>query len=562
MAFEKKVALKGSDKLLIPGSVETGKPDRMEKIDVTVVLRGKDHRPQPGRVRCIARHEYDALYGPEENHLELLRRFAADHNLAVGAHRHGSRNVKLTGTVAAVEDAFGVNLLQYRVNHRNLRYRGRQGAVQIPEELESFVVAVLGLDDRPQAKPHLRFRGGLPQSLPAGASNPNAAAPGSFNPNDVAKLYQFPQGDGSGQTVGIIELGGGFSASDLKAYFSGLGISQPKVTAVAVDNGTNAPGKDPNADGEVMLDIEVAGAVAPGANIVVYFAENTDQGFTNAISQAVHDATNKPSVISISWGGPEDTWTQQSRDAMNMALQDAATVGVTVTVAAGDDGATDGLQPGQGITGTYHVDFPGSSPWSLCCGGTKLSGSGTISSEIVWDELSKNEGATGGGVSRTFPLPDYQSKVNVPKNPDTGFVGRGVPDLAGDADPETGYNVLVDGRKQVIGGTSAVAPLAAGLIAILNQQLKTQLGFVNPDLYQATSGFRDITSGNNGYYKAGAGWDPCTGLGSPVGTALQSGLQAIIKANPPAQPSGSDGSAKPTQNPPKKNPTKKPVKVH
>lgn len=548
MAFEKKIALKGSDKRLIPGSVEAGKPDPHEKIDVTVVLRGKAHRPQPGRVRRIARHEYEALYGPEASHLALLKSFAAEHNLAVGAHQHGSRHVRLTGTLAAMENAFGVNLAQYKVEHRNLLYRGRQGTVQIPEELESFVVAVLGLDNRPQAKPHLRFRG-------AGSSNPNAAASASFNPNQVAKLYQFPQGDGSGQTIGIIELGGGFSSSDLKTYFSSLGIKQPNVIAVSVDNGTNAPGKDTDSDGEVMLDIEVAGAVAPGANIVVYFADNTDQGFTDAISQAVHDSTNKPSVISISWGGPEDTWTEQSRDAMNMAIQDAATVGVTVTVAAGDDGATDGLQAGNGVTGKYHVDFPGSSPWSLCCGGTKLSANGTsISSEVVWNELTKNEGATGGGVSRTFPLPDYQSKANVPKNPDTGFVGRGVPDLAGDADPETGYNVLVDGQNTVIGGTSAVAPLTAGLMAIFNQQLKTQLGFVNPDLYEAVSGFRDITSGNNGYYNAAAGWDPCSGLGSPIGAALLSALQTVVKANPPSDP---DGSGKPT-----KKPTKTPARKH
>jgi kumamolisin len=546
MAFETKVALKGSDKRLIPGSVETGKPDSSEKIEVTVVLRGKGARPHPRRVRCIARHEYDPLYGPEPSHLELLKSFATEHNLSIGDHSHGSRHIKLSGTVAAVENAFGVNLVRYKVEDRNLQYRGRQGEVKIPEELASFVVAVLGLDNRPQAKPHLRFRSGV---------RPHAAVPASFNPNQVAQLYQFPKGDGTGQTIGIIELGGGFSASDLKTYFSGLGIKQPNVTAVAVDNGTNAPGKDPNADGEVMLDIEVAGAVAPGANIVVYFADNTDRGFADAISQAVHDATNKPSVISISWGAPEDTWTQQSRDAMNMVLQDAATVGVTVTVAAGDDGATDGAQPGQGVTGKYHVDFPGSSPWSLCCGGTKLTANGShIASEVVWDELSKNEGSTGGGVSRSFPLPDYQSKSHVPKNPDTSFVGRGVPDIAGDADPESGYNVLVDGQKQVIGGTSAVAPLAAGLVAILNQQLKTQLGFVNPDLYQATSGFRDITSGNNGYYNADTGWDACTGLGSPVGTALLSALQTIVKANPPAPPT------KPAP-PPVKKP-KPPTKKH
>lgn len=549
MAFEKRVALKGSEKRLIPGSVEVGKPDPNQPIEITVVLRGRDYPREPGRVRCIRREEFPDLYGPAPNHLAELRRFAAEHNLAVGSHTHGSRNIKLSGTMANMEAAFGAQLTRYKVEGRNFQYRGREGELQIPEEIESFVIAVLGLDDRPQAKSHHRVR----------KATPHAAAPASYNPPQVAKLYDFPPGDGSGQTIGIIELGGGFSSADLQTYFSGLGVKAPNVTAVSIDNGTNVPGQDPDSDGEVMLDIEVAGSVAPGANIVVYFAPNTDQGFIDAVTQAVHDTTNKPSVISISWGGPEDTWTAQSRDALNTAIQDAATVGVTVTVAAGDDGATDGVASGtQGVTGTYHVDFPGSSPWSLCCGGTKLTASGSsIQSEVVWNELSKNEGATGGGVSRSFALPDYQAKAKVPKNPDTGFVGRGVPDVAGDADPETGYNTLVDGQKQVIGGTSAVAPLMAGLVAILNQQLETQLGFLNPDLYQAASSFRDITSGNNGHFDAGPGWDACSGLGSPMGTALLTALQAIVKANPPATP---DPPA--TPNPPTKKPKPPSKKKH
>ncbi len=258
-----------------------------------------------------------------------------------------------------------------------------------------------------------------------------------------------------------------------------------------------------------MLDIEVAAAVAPGANIVVYFAPNTDQGFVDAIATAVHDTTNKPSVISISWGSAEANWTQQSITALDDACQSAAALGVTVTVASGDDGSTDGHAGN-------NVDFPASSPHVLACGGTKLLGSsGTITSEVVWNELP-NEGATGGGVSNVFPLPSWQSSSNVPK-PSGNSGGRGVPDVAGDADPSTGYTIRVDGQTAVIGGTSAVAPLWAGLIAVANAQSKSTAGFLNPLIYAANakSSFRDITEGNNGAFSAGPGWDACTGLGSP-----------------------------------------------
>jgi kumamolisin len=272
-----------------------------------------------------------------------------------------------------------------------------------------------------------------------------------------------------------------------------------------------------------MLDIEVSGSIAPGSKIVVYFAENTDAGFLNAITTAIHDSTNAPSILSISWGGPESSWTQQAMTSMDEAFQSAAAMGVTVLVAAGDDGSTDGVTDGE-----QHVDFPSSSPNVLACGGTKLVGSGTtISSEVVWNEEANNEGATGGGVSGFFALPSYQSSAGVPasSNPQ-GFAGRGVPDVAGDADPTTGYNTLVDGQSGVIGGTSAVAPLWAGLIALINQGIGKPVGFINPLLYQNPNAgdFNDITSGNNGAYSAGPGWDPCTGLGSPIGVKIASSL--------------------------------------
>ena len=317
----------------------------------------------------------------------------------------------------------------------------------------------------------------------------------------------------------MIELGGGYREADLTAYFQQLGLTAPQITAVSVDNGKNKPGKPTSADGEVMLDIEVAAAVAQGAKIVVYFAPNTNQGFTDAIATAVHDTTNKPSVISISWGGPESSWSQSAAYALNAACQTAAAVGVSITVASGDNGSTDGV-----TTGNNHVDFPASSPYVLACGGTKLIGSGsTITSEVVWNEQASNEGASGGGFSLLFDRPAWQTFGTVQGNSS----GRGVPDVAGNADPETGYTIRVDGEETVIGGTSAVAPLWAGLIAVGNAMNGQDSGLLNPILYANGGAFRDITQGNNGAFNAQVGWDPCTGLGSPDGSAV---IQAIAAA--------------------------------
>ncbi len=350
---------------------------------------------------------------------------------------------------------------------------------------------MLGLDDRPQARPQFR-RGPAasardsvgPEDAGPGAA-PAAPAAGPLTAPQVASFYQFPAGtDGTGQTVAIIELGGGYTASDLSTYFSGLGLPVPSVTAVGVDGGSNSPGQ--SADGEVELDIEVVGGVAPGAVQVVYFATNTDQGFIDAIAQAVH-ATPSPIAVSISWGQSEDQWSAQSRTAMDQAFADAAALGVTVTVAAGDNGSSD--DPSEQTQ--VHCDFPASSPNALACGGTKLIGnpsSFAITSEVVWNELASNEGAGGGGVSDVFPLPSYQANAGVPKSAagsasGQSGSGRGVPDVAGNADPVTGYLVVVDGQREPIGGTSAVAPLWAGLIARLAQATGKRFGLLQPILY-------------------------------------------------------------------------------
>jgi kumamolisin len=256
----------------------------------------------------------------------------------------------------------------------------------------------------------------------------------------------------------------------------------------------------------------------------VYFAPNTNQGFLDAITTAVHDSVNKPSVISISWGSAESNWTAQAMTQFDQAFQAAAAMGVTVCCAAGDDGSADGVGDGK-----PHVDFPASSPFALGCGGTRISAGGNaISDEVVWNENAKTS-ATGGGVSAFFAVPGYQKAAKVPPIAGSKKAGRGVPDVAGDADPNSGYRVRVDGKSMVIGGTSAVAPLWAGLIALLNQKLGKPVGYLNPLLYGSLLGkgaFRDIVNGGNGSYAAGPGWDACTGWGSPIGSKLLAALGA------------------------------------
>jgi kumamolisin len=347
-------------------------------------------------------------------------------------------------------------------------------------------------------------------------------------PPQIAKLYNFPTGanhNGSGQCIALIELGGGYKSKDLRTYFQQLNVSMPKVTSVSVDHGHNHPAGKPNsADGEVDLDIEVAGSIAPGAHIVVYFAPNTDRGFLDAITKAIHDTTNYPSVISISWGSAESSWTAQAMQVMDQAFQAAAAVGVTVCCAAGDNGPTDGVTDGKA-----HVDFPASSPYALGCGGTRLETLNNQLSEVVWNDGPNS--ATGGGVSDFFDLPTWQTNVGVPASVNSDHrVGRGVPDVAGNADPQTGYQVYVDSQSVVFGGTSAVAPLWAGLIALMNQQRGKSVGYLNPILYQnyqrlsQANALRDVTSGNNGAYSAGTGWDPCSGVGTPDGAKLLDAL--------------------------------------
>jgi kumamolisin len=528
------MALHGSERKPLPGAHIVGAPSPDERIAVTLRLRAS--KPLTTTQPMYTHAQYEAEHGAATADIALVEQFAQEHSLDVLEISTARRTVRLSGTVANLQTAFGVTLQNYE--HPGGAYRGREGTLTLPEPMHEAVTAVLGLDNRPAATPHFRTR-----------DNATNGANPAFTPPQLAQLYSFPQGaTGSGQTIGILELGGGFSATDLTTYFQQLGLTVPSVVAVSVDGAHNIPNNPDGNDGEVLLDIEVAGAVAPGASIAVYFTTNTDAGFLDALTTAIHDNVHKPSVISISWGGPEEGWTDQARSEFDQALQAAAALGVTVCVAAGDSGSYDIPANDPSYDGQAHVDFPASNPWVLACGGTTVTSDGaTITSEVVWNELANNEGATGGGISDKYAVPDYQQGLLMPPSANAGAgPGRGVPDVCGDADPTTGYQVLVDGTPTVVGGTSAVAPLWAGLIACLNQQLGRNIGFLNPLLYSQfgpNSVLTDITTGNNAQYQAAAGWDPCTGWGSPNGTNLLAALQGTATQAVVQQPTGDEADA-------------------
>jgi kumamolisin len=554
------VPLPGSERTALPRAGSAGSVDQAEHIQVMLITRRQAALPKnaAGSLARISRDDLRQKFGSDPADQALVAQVLAGPGSALTVARQdpASRQVIISGPVGALTAAFRTSLslvTSTRPDGSVSWHRYREGGLQVPAALEGIVVAVLGLDNRPQVQSRLRRPAAIDSApitpapttpAPATPAPPAPAAapqPVSYTPPQVAAAYQFPPGtDGTGQHVALLEFGGGYADAELAAYFTSLGITPPSVTAVSVNGAQNVAGQDPSgADGEVLLDIEVCGSVAPGAAMSVYFAPNSDQGFIAAVTAATH-AVPAPAAISISWGQSEDSWTPQARTSLDSAIADAAALGITVTVASGDSGSSDG------VTGTTpHCDFPASSPHALACGGTSLrydAAAGSVTSEQVWND-GAGQGACGGGVSDVFPRPSWQAGVGVTAIVPAGQPGRGVPDVAGNADPQTGYQVRIDGTTEVVGGTSAVAPLWAALICRMAQAAGHSFGLVQEILYagvqpaQPAPGLRDITTGNNGAYQARPGWDSCTGLGVPEGTTLLSRLTAAGTAGP-AAPAG------------------------
>ncbi|HUB52794.1 MAG TPA: S53 family peptidase [Terracidiphilus sp.] len=510
MSNAKKINLKGTEQMILPGARAIGPTDPHQIIEISMILKNRRSLHSANENAHTMNHaDFEREYGADPSHVDKAKQFARENNLQVLERGDEvlRRTLVLAGTAAAMEKAFQVELVEYE--HENGTHRGYTGAAQLPEDLAQFVTGVFGLDDRPVANPHIRYRN---HNGAFGTRGANLCC----TPAQVAKLYGFPQdANGQGQTIALIELDGGYRPADIREYFQMQGLQAPRVKTVSVNHAHNRPSTANSADAQVTLDIEVAGSAAPGVGLVCYFAPNTARGFQDALSTAIHDQLNKPSVVCICWGKAEATWAAQSMSNFDQVAQEAAHLGITICVASGDKGSSDGMHDGKN-----HVDFPASCPHVLAMGGTRLIGSnGTVESETVWNDGAQN-GATGGGYSTTFARPEWQGA-------DVTETGRGVPDVACNADPETGYNILVDGQQIVVGGTSAAAPLWAGLIVLLNQKLNRHQGFINPALYaiDQSRGFRDITMGNNGAYTARFGWDPVCGLGSPLATQLLQALQ-------------------------------------
>ena len=480
-----------------PAGERVGDVDDADPIRLTVVLKpGEPVRPASGGI--LSHAQYREQHGTSDAVLRQVEAYATSHGLRVVEASAAKHAVRLEGTVGQARAAFKPDDLGvWRIDGEDVVSRG--GHISVPDDLSNQIVAVLGFDERPIAKAHFRM---VPAATSAG-----------YTPAEVARRYQFPPNlDGAGQTIALVELGGGYDPADVAAYFAEQGIKRTgKLVAVGVDGVSNAPeGQPDGADGEVQLDIEVAGSVAPAADIVVYFGTNQSIGFLDTLQAAIDDQTHLPSVVSISWGAPETVFSQQDMQAMDQAMQSAAALGITVCCASGDNGAGDGVGDGR-----PHVDFPASSPHALGCGGTRLPRTGA---ETAWNGGVQG-GASGGGFSSLFAKPEWQAAVPGDR--------RGVPDVAGDADPATGYRVRVDGTAAVVGGTSAVAPLWAGLVALCNQSLGRRVGFVNPTLYRNATACTDITTGDNGGFSAGVGWDAVTGLGSPIGVAVLAAFETI-----------------------------------
>ena len=532
-ASDDHVRLNGSQRYQRAGAQTLGLADPHQRCEVTVKLRRQKALPQPeGGKAVLPRGHLPAEYGASPADLKLVEDRLSSFGLEIRAKSAERRTIVVAGSVAKMEQAFKTKL--FRSKQGDEVYRSRTGYLHIPRELDGIVEAVLGLDSRRMVKRRAtrsQARSLLSNQLPPPNQRP------WFLPQELADHYNFPKGDGTGQTIGLIELGGQYIERDLRLFAELADLPAiPTVNVINVETLDPSDQNDPDAIGEVMLDIEVAAAVCPRATLAVYFSNFTEKGWVDVIDAALDDTTNSPGVLSISYGLAEgaDIWTQQAMDAVNDALQEAALRGITICVAAGDDGSDDQVGDGRA-----HVNFPASSPYVLCVGGTTLLKPPQGTSETVWfegDGLRRDGGgATGGGVSAAFDRPDWQQSFTDIKSVNPGGrIGRIVPDVAADAAGGTGYFAVALGRPGVVGGTSAATPLWAALIARL-AAAGANVQYLTPLLYQpggnplGARACNDIKVGNNdsapiGGYSAGTGFDPASGWGSPDGQKLLNGL--------------------------------------
>lgn len=526
------VTLPGSARPRQAGAERIGDRSPDERIEVTVALSGPP-LPQPVAGQMITREDMAREMGAAPDTVARVGQVLESYGLTVAEASPLTRSLRVEGTVAQMEAAFHAGLGTYRSAEEG-EFRGREGELEIPSELSGLVTGVFGFDQRRVA--HRRH------SATATLDKP-------VTPAELAAHYSFPSGAGSGQTVAIAEFGGGYFAEDLSSFCAKQGTPVPKVTPVSVNGAPlltlaqiqampqQQQQEQLDDSVEVNMDVQIVAGLAPGADLIVYFSTFDEKGWVDLINEVVSATPAAAVALSVSWGLAEDDsdWSAGAVQAIDQRLQQAALLGITVCVAAGDDGSAD-----QESDGRAHVDFPSSSPHVLAVGGTMIEGS----TDVVWwespgERTQNGGGATGGGVSTIFPRPSWQSNVHVVSINPGSIDGRVVPDISALAGPPL-YDLVFMGQDQPNGGTSAATPTWAALIALL---ASTPSGawkptFLAPLLYENGSGARpvgavgctDVTSGNNTSstlgrgYDAGPGFDAVSGWGVPDGDALLSAL--------------------------------------
>ena len=539
MANLQMVALSNSAHPLPPGSKAIRKTNPNQWVELTLGVRRKADLPDlsalddklPGQRAYMTRAELTAQHGSDPAAVKAVTDWAEAHDLVVTRDEPISARLGVGGTVANLSAAFGVDLFDY--DHAELgEFHARTGPVHIPQDLSGLITGVFGFSNH-------RILRRTRRAMSAGPDMAAKARPW-FLPTELGALYNFPAADASKQTIGLLEFGGGVQSADVTAYFTKLGLPVPDVQVVAIDGVSTDPAADPDSTGEVMLDVDVAGCLSGGAKIVVYFSTFDEKGMVDIISAVLADSANDPSVLSISWGWPENqpfnssvTWSPAAIDHINHSFLAAAQLGISICVSTGDDGSEAQIKDGRA-----HANYPATSPYVLAVGGTTLHAKTSAKgvkhvTETVWNNGPGS--GTGGGVSDYTAVPVWQTGKVPPSINPGHFAGRAIPDVAADADPNTGYLVMSDGKLEIVGGTSASAPLWASLIIRLNALLGARVGNFNSLLYSKLGPdkvLRDITVGNNdtdgllsGHYKAGHGWDACTGWGVPDGGKLLTALK-------------------------------------
>jgi kumamolisin len=514
-------------------------------VRISVLLHAKDARALRDAVRTVSdpknasygRHftpdQVRDLVAPGTQDLDAVLAFLRGAGLRIEGVSGARTAVQASGPADAVARAFDAPIGLFApsaVAQGRRRAYGIERDPTIPASLSAVIRGVAGLNDLPAAR---RFppllspaRSRVPRRGPAAARGPG----GGFTPAEIHAAYGVGgpvESGGSGERIAILEFGGGFSSSDFSSFCAAYGLPAADVTEVSVSGAKNEyRGRTGDADMEVALDMDWVRATAPDAELDLWWTPNVDTGWVDFLS-AVLDAPEGrlPSVVSISWGMPEDGFSTSRRyDQTRQLFQACALLGITFLSASGDAGAADELADDAWYDGQRHVDFPSVVPEVTSVGGTKLLPSGRGFAETAWND-GPGRGASGGGFSRFVAVPAWQKAAVAGRK---GVTGRGIPDVAAVASPDPGLSVFVRGKWAAAGGTSVAAPIWAGLLARVNAARvagrAARLGAANAALYAVGRGasrpFRDVVRGDNGYagvsgFTAGKGWDPVTGLGSP-----------------------------------------------